>query len=340
MKRSNPRKLIASRKLGVSLLLAASSIVWANEPPAVILTVDIENLVIYDQDTGDATKFATSPTVVPSMAHRSFVPQMWVADVVAVNGKPSKGTWTAWAAILFRTTTPTPGAAIADGVSTGQWDQVLDILQEDGTPIGTIMGIGWNGTPIPPGAPTSCLMVNSAIVGGTGAFLGVRGQFAQCGNFVNPRIASVVEDPANRRINGGGKRRMIYHLLPMARPEVIDTLNGPAVVHATDFSLVTAANPARSGEILSLLAAGLGPTRPGVDPGQPFPASPLQVVNSPVEVTVNGAPAQVLYAGGYPGTTNSYQVNFRLPDGTAPGLAAIALTAGFIPGSEVQIPTK
>ncbi|MBI3683877.1 MAG: hypothetical protein HY235_26175 [Acidobacteria bacterium] len=39
---------------------------------------------------------------------------------------------------------------------------------------------------------------------------------------------------------------------------------------------------------LSLIATNLGPTRPGVDPGQPFPASPRQIVNSPLEVTVNG----------------------------------------------------
>jgi uncharacterized protein (TIGR03437 family) len=38
---------------------------------------------------------------------------------------------------------------------------------------------------------------------------------------------------------------------------------------ASDFTRVTAAKPARSGETLTLLASGLGPTRPGVDPGNP-----------------------------------------------------------------------
>ena len=36
---------------------------------------------------------------------------------------------------------------------------------------------------------------------------------------------------------------------------------------------------------------------PNVGPGNPFPSSPLAVVNSPVEVTVNGEPAEVLGAG-------------------------------------------
>lgn len=90
------------------------------------------------------------------------------------------------------------------------------------------------------------------------------------------------------------------------------TGSGPALVHSSDFSLVTAAKPAHSAELLSLFAAGLGPTRPGVDSGRAFPASALQPVNSPVEVTVNGNLAEVLYAGGYPGAVERYRVNFKV----------------------------
>ena len=148
------------------------------------------------------------------------------------------------------------------------------------------------------------------------------------------------EDPALRRVHGGGTRRYVFHLFPMFRPEVITAANGAAVVHASDFTLVTAASPARSGEILSLFASGLGPTRPGVDPGQAFPASPLQPVNSPVEVALNGRPADVLYAGGYPGAVDRFQVNFRVPDGTAPGSAMLRLTSGFIPAADIAIPVR
>jgi hypothetical protein len=45
---------------------------------------------------------------------------------------------------------------------------------------------------------------------------------------------------------------------------------------------------------LSIFATGLGQTNPGVDPGQSFPSSPPATVNSPVEVMVNGKPAEVL----------------------------------------------
>jgi uncharacterized protein (TIGR03437 family) len=100
---------------------------------------------------------------------------------------------------------------------------------------------------------------------------------------------------------------------------------------------VTEAKPASTGEILTLLATGLGPTLPGVDPGQPFTADPLQVVSSPIDVTINGAASEVLYAGGYQGTTDKYQVNFRVPDNISSGMASLQLFAAWIPGPEVKI---
>jgi len=63
-----------------------------------------------------------------------------------------------------------------------------------------------------------------------------------------------------------------------------------------------------------LSVALLLPFAKGVDPGQPFPASPLQGINSAVQVLVNSNPGELLYAGGYPA-----KVNFRVPDGIAHG---------------------
>ena len=115
------------------------------------------------------------------------------------------------------------------------------------------------------------------------------------------------------------------------------TANGPAVTHSDDFSLVTAAKPANAGEILSLFATGLGPTRSTVDAGKPFPANPLAVVNSPVAVTVNGRPTEVLGAVGYPGSVDGYQVNFRIPADAQKGTAAIQVIVAWIPSTPVNI---
>jgi uncharacterized protein (TIGR03437 family) len=77
-----------------------------------------------------------------------------------------------------------------------------------------------------------------------------------------------------------------------------------------------------------------------VDPGQPFPSNPPTVVNSPVEVTVNGKPAEVLGAVGLPGTVDGYQVNFRVPAGLAKGPASVQVSAAWIAGAPVSIPIQ
>ena len=59
-----------------------------------------------------------------------------------------------------------------------------------------------------------------------------------------------------------------------------------------------------------------------------------------MEVAANGVPAQVLYAGGFPGSVDGYHVSFRLPGGTAPGQVSLRLTAAFILGPEVKIAVK
>src|SRR5262249_41021791 len=150
----------------------------------------------------------------------------------------------------------------------------------------------------PPGAPSAQTGDNMTIVGGTGAFLGTRGQ-AGVIDLGSPRQGSVVEDPASRRIIGGARRSYVLHVIPMFVPQIGATASGPAVTHS-DFTLVSASKPAAVGEILSVFATGLGPTRLSVDPGTPFPSSPLAAVNSPVEITVNGKPAEVLGAVGLP----------------------------------------
>jgi uncharacterized protein (TIGR03437 family) len=126
----------------------------------------------------------------------------------------------------------------------------------------------------------------------------------------------------------------------MVVPQIVVNASGPAVVHSNDFSLVTASKPASAGELLTLFATGLGPVNAGIDPGQPFPSTPVASVNSPVDVKVNGTTAEVVAAVGYPGATDGYQVNFRLPSGVAKGTATIQLSAAWIVGTPVSIPVQ
>ena len=319
-----------------ALCLAASLQTGAAQPAQVVLKIDLENYVQYWEDSSDATKFGTSPnqtTTTPIV----FMSNVHIADVVAVNGKPAKGTFVSRTQLFRYNPSPASGQTIADVARSGGPALVsIEILQPDGTPVGMIMSQMLVAGAPPPGAPASILGGSGVVVGGTGAFLGAVGQ---CGGGTGSGIrnASYTEDPAKRRLYGGGKGEMIVVLIPMFRPEIRSDAGRPVVVHAEDFSLVTAAKPAKAGEILSLFATGLGPVRASLDPGQPFPTSPLAVVSSPVEVAVNGTPAEVLAAVGSPASVNTYQVNFRMPANTERGMASVQLSAGWIPGSPVAI---
>jgi uncharacterized protein (TIGR03437 family) len=142
-----------------------------------------------------------------------------------------------------------------------------------------------------------------------------------------------------RRTHGGTRGHIIATLNPMSRPDIVSSGSGPAVFHS-DFSPVTAATPVRAGETLIVTATGLGATRPGVPAGTPLPADPVQPVNSPVEVTANGSPAEIVNKIGWPGTTDTYRVDIRVPNGTAPGLAIVQVTAAFIPSRVVSLPVQ
>jgi hypothetical protein len=336
---------LSKTALAATLYAAAfSHLGLAQVPPASILRIDTTDVVLYIEDTSDPSKFATDPNVTTPGHPNNFFRNVFIGDIRAVNGQPVLGTNTSTGpGGGYVRVAPATGQAIADTVRNGVQVVSFEILKSNGTPIGTIMATGFTGGASPPGSPSDVTGNNFVVTGGTGAFLGARGQ---AGTGDNPpgvapfRGASITEDPANRRRNGGGSQQWVVHLIPMESPEIVMSSGGPAISHSSDFSLVTASKPAAAGEVLSLFARGLGPVKPGVDPGQPFPSSPLANVNSPVEVAVNGKAAEVLSATGYPGAVDAYQVNFRVPPDTAKGPASIQVSAAWISGAPVSIPVQ
>jgi hypothetical protein len=324
------------------VVAALCALALGQQAPPSILTIDVESVVEYQGDISDPSKFGTNPNVTPSAGARVFSVEVAFGDIVAVNGQPAKGVYVGRPVGIILTTTPKPGQAIADRTHASLRSHTFEILAVDGTPIGTIMSSGLDGGLPPAGAPSNPVATRGdyTIVGGTGAFLGARGELVQrlqSLEAVPPRAASMAEDPANRRINGGGTIRFFLHVIPLTMPQIATTVGGPAVTHSSDFTLVTASKPAAAGEILSLFATGLGPTNPGVDPGQPFPTNPAAAVNSPVDVTVNGRPADVLGAVGYPGAVDGYQVNFRVPPDAGKGVTSIQISSAWIASSAVNI---
>jgi hypothetical protein len=323
------------------LAIAGCLFLWgvvgiAQVSPPVLLEIDIENYVQYWDDGGDPSKFATD-TKQRTTTLGTFMSNLHLGDIVAVNGRPAKGTYLNRTQLIRLSPTIAPGQTIADtSRSGGPGLQSFEILQPDGTPVGTIMGQWLVGGSPPPGSAAAIVAGNGAIIGGTGAFLGVNGQCGVAAGATG-RNTTYAEDPSNRRVFGGGRLRMLLYIRPAYRPEIQVTADGPAVVHASDMSAVTDARPGRAGEILSLFATGLGPVRGNVDTGKPFPTSPLAIVNSPVEVTVNGESVEVISSVGDPDSVGGYQVTFRVPSGIVPGMAKLQVLAAWIPSSAVSI---
>jgi hypothetical protein len=299
----------------------------------------------YARDVGDYSRYATQKGPTAQIPAQNFNAWEGIGDIVALNGKPVNGYLRGTVMGLNTSVNYQAGFGVAD-VARGQFAiTTLELVQPDGTPIGTIFAMGVIGGAPPPGSPPLQTGQNMAVVGGTGAYLGVTGSWGSVANARPVPVpyrgnASVTEDPAERRNIGRGQtRREIVLLIPRERPEVVSDSLGPLIYHA-DFQRVTAQNPAVKGEVLIVQAKGLGPTRPGLNPEQKFPSDSSYVVNSPMEATVGGQSVEVINKLGWPGTSNFYRVDVRMPDGIPAGTTSLVLTAAAIPGPTVFVPVR
>lgn len=182
-------------------------------PPAVI-KVEVRNLVFYEIDTADSSKFGVNPDITlsalsctaPSFQGHLGNRTVALGDIVAVNGQPAKGTYAVSGTTLCVSPTPVPGQPIADTMHGPIVIETYEFLASDGTPVGTIISNGMRiSRPSPPGPAAGNF--NTAIVGGTGAFFGARGQIGNpdrlSGTDVVPSSRSIREDPGMRRVNKG-----------------------------------------------------------------------------------------------------------------------------------------
>ena len=166
-----------SRLTTLPWAIALSSSLFGQAAPGTVLEIDVVNHVNYLYDAGDYPKWATDPAPTVSVLPNNFFYFIGIGDIVAVNGTPAKGAFILRNTALNLRPAPAPGQAIADVVRANISQAVWDIWQTDGTPVGSIMGEGMGQGVPPPGAPPQHTQGNQAVVGGTGAFLGVRGEW-------------------------------------------------------------------------------------------------------------------------------------------------------------------
>ncbi|MCX6618376.1 MAG: hypothetical protein NTZ98_20055 [Acidobacteria bacterium] len=139
----------------------------------------------------------------------------------------------------------------------------------------------------------------------------------------------------------GEQARLQAQYLGSAAGDFFRLPDGSGAFQHADFSLVSAANPARGGEViigyLTDLSILPSTTTPPAATGQPAPANPPAVVNqflksgSPprFQISVGDGPSQKLadpvFLGLAPGLVGVYQVNFVLPEGLTAGSQAVRL---------------
>ncbi|HXS96398.1 MAG TPA: IPT/TIG domain-containing protein [Candidatus Limnocylindrales bacterium] len=107
-------------------------------------------------------------------------------------------------------------------------------------------------------------------------------------------------------------------------------LGDGAMLHP-DFSLVSAASPAKSGEAIAIYLTGLGKVNENVTAGAPAPNT-TSLVNS-IDVAIGGVTAKVLYAGLAPGLGGLYQVNVTVPTGVH---GDVTLEISTVDGDNIQ----
>ncbi|MFN7934941.1 MAG: hypothetical protein U0R19_16545 [Bryobacteraceae bacterium] len=307
----------------------------------VVLDIDVSNTTAYYYDNFEPPKYGTNPNQMTTGAVTNFYSFLNFGDLTAVNGEPAKGTWVARVVAFRMATSSVAGQMIGDMNRFGIAEFQIEVLRADGVVVGSIFMQGQNFGPATPGAPTVSNGGAFAVVGGTGAFLGARGQMTTAPSRTGggARNTSVQEDPSLRRTRPGGGQRLIIQLIPNQTPEFAMEGGEPQVFHA-DFTRVSAASPARAGETLLAMVKGLGATTPALDAGASFSSDPLSTAIAPVSVVVNGNATPALTQVGWPGTTDSYRVDFRVPDDTRPGAAVLRLRAAWVPGAETRIAVR
>jgi uncharacterized protein (TIGR03437 family) len=108
-----------------------------------------------------------------------------------------------------------------------------------------------------------------------------------------------------------------------------------AVLKNSDFSLVTAANPARSGDVILVYATGLGQTTPPITTGGLVPADMI-ANTATATATIGGQDAKVIYSIASPGFAGLNQVALTVPSGVS-GSVPVVITQGTTKSNAVNI---
>jgi uncharacterized protein (TIGR03437 family) len=112
-----------------------------------------------------------------------------------------------------------------------------------------------------------------------------------------------------------------------------------AILKNADFSLVSAANPAKPGDVILVYATGLGRTDPPLATGQAPTGADVIANTAAVAATIGGKAATVIYSIASPSFPGLYQVAVTVPAGLS-GPSPLVIQQGAVSSNTVTLALK
>jgi uncharacterized protein (TIGR03437 family) len=114
---------------------------------------------------------------------------------------------------------------------------------------------------------------------------------------------------------------------------------GPAAAELSNYSLLTASNPANIGSTVLFYATGLGQVSPAVADGAAAPSNPLAYATDTDAVFIGGQPENIIFDGLTPGLAALYQVNATVVQGTPGGteFSDLSTPDGYTSETTIQV---
>jgi uncharacterized protein (TIGR03437 family) len=101
-----------------------------------------------------------------------------------------------------------------------------------------------------------------------------------------------------------------------------------AVTDAVTGAAISAADPAKRSQFITIWANALGPVGTPQSSGEPASSTELVRTNSEPAVTIGGVTAPVQFSGLAPGFVGLYQVNVTVPSDAPTGTQPLKLSIG------------
>jgi uncharacterized protein (TIGR03437 family) len=128
--------------------------------------------------------------------------------------------------------------------------------------------------------------------------------------------------------------------LPMTMAAVAPALYTFAFENS-NFSLVSASNPAHAGDVLVFYTTGMGQTSPSLATGQTTPEGPPFFNTEPVTVSMGGVSQSAIYSiASPPYVAGLYQLAFTVPSGLGSGSVPVVATSGGLQSNTVMVPVQ